>query len=1286
MPPPGRVCYRPRMPIPTGSRSGLLAAALLAILAACGSGGGADGQPAGVDAGRSSVAVSAPSAVADGRAAITVTVTARDGAGGPLGGVPVAFLATGGGTALAPASAASGADGVATSALTATTAGQKAVSATAAGVALSGSTVTFVAGPAALTTSTLAASKTTATADGLDGVVLTATVLDAFGNPVAGAAVAFAASGTGNALSPASGVTAADGTLTAALRSTRAEAKALTATAAGLTLTGPTVTFLAAPVSAATSTLAASKASATADGADAVVLTATVKDASGNPVPGAPVTFAATGSGNAVAPASAVTDAAGVATAQLTSTRAEPKAVSATAGGVALAGPTVTFAAGAPAAATSSLTASRASATADGLDAVTLTATVKDAQGNPVAGATVTFTAGGTGNALSPASAATGAAGTATTVLTSTRAEAKATGAAVGGLTLTGPAVAFTAGGAAAATSSLAVSKATATADGLDAVTLTATLKDASGNPVPGVAVTFAASGTANVLDPLVATTSAAGTAAATLRTTLAGARLVSASAGALTLDAATPVTFVAGAPSAAASTLVASKASATADGVDAVTLTATVKDANGNPVPGVALTFAAGGSGTTLLPLAATTGAAGVATSVLTSTVIGSKSLTATGAGGLALAAPAVLFVAGAPDAASSTLVASKTSATADGVDGIDLTVTLKDAQGNPVAGVQVTFAASGSGNTLAPSATATTGADGTATVTLRSTVAGTKSLSATSAALVVGGGTAAFLAPVAPLLITEIGNAYYADRPAWIEVYNTTGAALDLSQFTLRSSAVSTVTGLSAVVTFPLPALSIAPGTYAVLLGNTGSARGGPRVALVGNAAGQVPWWGGAGFVELVRAGATVDFVRFGGNLTAPTTGAWTGSLAALPYGPTSYRSTLARALDRRDTDAAADWGLRGFPTAGGPNDVPAGAADADGIPDTAEVPGGTYAGLDLYAMGARPGAKDVFVEIDRMNSADPGATPQLEALQRWIAMYPPHGIVLHLDAGSLFAGEAGQPFVLGQTDALLAPIACVTMDPPGAGCTSFYDVKAQHLDLARQNIFHYLLFALSDRAGTTSLAFGRGEVNGNDLLMTMANFGFSTATAVERNYLVNRQRLILAHEFGHNLGLRHGGTDDNPDKPNYLSVMSYLYGEAGLPDPAWPDADQRWRQRHLQLSGDPCQIRDGLCDDPALLRADYSDGTSVDLVEGALQESLGLGRPGAAPIDWNQDGTLGTIGLDLDFTVSLTALKDANDWALIQLPFATNNGFNAFLAPGAEAGGGLMPLAGDVQPSLP
>jgi len=36
---------------------------------------------------------------------------------------------------------------------------------------------------------------------------------------------------------------------------------------------------------------------------------------------------------------------------------------------------------------------------------------------------------------------------------------------------------------------------------------------------------------------------------------------------------------------------------------------------------------------------------------------------------------------------------------------------------------------------------------------------------------------------------------------------------------------------------------------------------------------------------------------------------------------------------------------------------------------------------------------------------------------------------------------------------------------------------------------------------------------------------------------------------HELGHTLGLKHGGVDDLPYKPNFLSIMNYMFQMAGV-----------------------------------------------------------------------------------------------------------------------------------------
>src|SRR5207249_5869760 len=85
-----------------------------------------------------------------------------------------------------------------------------------------------------------------------------------------------------------------------------------------------------------------------------------------------------------------------------------------------------------------------------------------------------------------------------------------------------------------------------------------------------------------------------------------------------------------------------------------------------------------------------------------------------------------------GAVPAAHTSLASALTSLTA-GSGSATITVTVKNASGNPISGATVVLAASGTGNTLTQP-TGPTNASGVATGTLSSTVAQAKTVSATS------------------------------------------------------------------------------------------------------------------------------------------------------------------------------------------------------------------------------------------------------------------------------------------------------------------------------------------------------------------------------------------------------------------------------------------------------------------------------------------------------------------------------------------------------------------------
>jgi hypothetical protein len=552
-----------------------------------------------------------------------------------------------------------------------------------------------------------------------------------------------------------------------------------------------------------------------------------------------------------------------------------------------------------------------------------------------------------------------------------------------------------------------------------------------------------------------------------------------------------------------------------------------------------------------------------------------------------------------------------------------------------------------------------------------------------ASSADLVVAVGK-----PASDLRIVELGNAYYYDVPAWLELHNPTATAIDLGLYTLRSRAIDPLNGAgSATATFALPAVVVPPGGYLVVAGRSDPwAAEGPGLVRVRDAAGRVPFWFGSGFAELLRGGATVDFVRFGESGRAPTTpGAWTGANAPglRVSGPGDYGRALARDVASTDTDTGADWSVLGFGTPGGPNDVPPDARDddGDGIPDPSEAAGGTFAGLDLHAMGARPGQRDLLVEVDWMASADPGVRPRREAIDRVVAVFAAHGIHLHVDAGDLFAtGFDPAAHALGQGPSTVPFTSCITMRGVTPGCIGdLHAYKAAYLELRRQSVFHYALFGSSQNADGSAGSSGRGEIDGNDLVITLGHWALNADTTEDLHTLVNFQAGTLLHELGHNLGLLHGGADDVNDKPNYLSVMNYVYQLYGLPDPAARTAGDRYLYDRLGI-GTECGLVDGPCDAPADVALEFSSGASAPLDERAVVEAAGLGRPGSAGVDFDGDGDVSATAarLDLNGDGRYQVLRDSDDWSRVRLPFQ-----RAWAGqPGADVPDGI---AADAAPSL-
>ena len=334
----------------------------------------------------------------------------------------------------------------------------------------------------------------------------------------------------------------------------------------------------------------------------------------------------------------------------------------------------------------------------------------------------------------------------------------------------------------------------------------------------------------------------------------------------------------------------------------------------------------------------------------------------------------------------------------------------------------------------------------------------------------------------------------------------------------------------------------------------------------------------------------------------------------------------------------------------------------SDGDSFPDSWEtdgidVDGDDEVDLDLPMMGADPLHKDLFVEVDYMGSVancTRGHKPDDLALgdvKSAFANSPvtnPDGVkgvnlhvlvdeeVPHVDALTVFSGF--DSIKLGNFS---------TADDRN-------DANKANILEAKKRVYHYCLFIHKQAGGDWS---GRGELTGNDFLVSLG----ATGGAGSRD----QQAACFMHELGHNLGLHHGGAenDDVNYKPNYLSIMNYLFLFDGAP-----------------VAGRPL---------------DYSRRALPDLNENGLNEMFGIGgllgdetafslplvnfygvriglADGSQGIDWNGNGTVDGGGLvqanvnnfnvpGYDYASPAgETLKGYNDWANLKFNFRSTTNY--------------------------
>jgi len=306
-----------------------------------------------------------------------------------------------------------------------------------------------------------------------------------------------------------------------------------------------------------------------------------------------------------------------------------------------------------------------------------------------------------------------------------------------------------------------------------------------------------------------------------------------------------------------------------------------------------------------------------------------------------------------------------------------------------------------------------------------------------------------------------------------------------------------------------------------------------------------------------------------------------------------------------------------------------------DGDALCDSWETNGVDGDGdgtIDLLLPGADLNRKDLFVEIDYMAGAH-SHRPTDQALARVTSAFESatvvnpdfsSGITLHLyvdepvpEIAEILFNAQG-PGSLDDFDDIkrgspVDPCALgffgTSLDRAHPNCDAILE--------ARRMVWRYAIFGHDHLHSIGSS--GIAEIAGNDFMVTLGSWDqdmlrANGGVADPADARIEVEAGTFMHEFGHTLGLRHGGGDHDNCKPNYLSVMSYTF-----------------------------QFRDVVVN----RRLDYSFPHLLTLNEGQLDEAAGIsGPPGSVTAFGGPGGVIGLAAADagIDWNMNLNPQAEA------------------------------------------
>jgi hypothetical protein len=332
----------------------------------------------------------------------------------------------------------------------------------------------------------------------------------------------------------------------------------------------------------------------------------------------------------------------------------------------------------------------------------------------------------------------------------------------------------------------------------------------------------------------------------------------------------------------------------------------------------------------------------------------------------------------------------------------------------------------------------------------------------------------------------------------------------------------------------------------------------------------------------------------------------------------------------------------------------------ADLDGISDDAErngIDGNSDGIVDLVLPESNPLHRDLYLEIDYM----PPHVPEQQAITNLINTFASAPV-------SNPDGSVGINLHLLLDDNDIPHQDAINLDQYTAIKNNYFgtdndraDPNGNSIIAAKQLVYYYGLLAhrQQDKIQNGQLVPNTSSGNAYSIpnmyfVVTLGSNGFATSPADPTHPVGSRddKEAVILHEFGHNLGLRHGGDVATNCKPNYMSVLSYSKTFS------LPDSTRRIDYSQSQLN----ELNEQSLYENVGITASTPPGQNAVFGPPSTSSNINI-EPTGTSLDWNQNGIIDHVPLPSDVnhisngiidygdcysSPGQTSLRGHNDWS--------------------------------------